>query len=513
MNTRTTRTLMAGLLLGTLVSIAGPSTTPLAGASATSVRAQEDPEADAYREARRAINRGQFERAIDLFAELRDRYPSGRYAPDSYYWQAFSLYRLDALREALRLLEMQTETFPEARVTRDARDLELRIRAHLAQRGDAREAEQALREAEAALAHTVAPGALAASLYVSEAALARSAMVSEMATRQAEMALERAAAGLPPGPGPAGLPPGPVLAGSRRAQEGCEEEDVQHAALQALMQVDSERALPILRRVLQRRDECSIPLRKQAIFVLSQHDPAEAEDLLIDLARNDPDPEIKETAVFWLSQSGSERALDVLLDILGTTDDPKLQEKAIFAVSQHRSARVAELLRSYALDASKPSRVREQAIFWMSQHADLADPSFLIELYGQLGETRLKEQVFFALSQIRDGRAIDWMLERALDSGEPTALRKQALFWAGQHRSVDLARLNGLYGRLTDREMKEQLIFLYSQRSEPEAVERLIEIARAEKDPELRKRVIFWLGQTGDERAIAYLLELVGEPR
>ncbi len=41
-----------------------------------------------------------------------------------------------------------------------------------------------------------------------------------------------------------------------------------------------------------------------------------------------------------------------------------------------------------------------------------------------------------------------------------------------------MADLGTLYGTLADREMREQLIFVYSQRDEPAAVDKLLEIAR-----------------------------------
>jgi HEAT repeat protein len=244
---------------------------------------------------------------------------------------------------------------------------------------------------------------------------------------------------------------------------------------------------------------------------MSQHDPEQVEDLMVEVARTDPDPGVKEAAVFWLSQVGTESALDALADILQSSDEPGLQENAIFALAQHPSGRAADILKTYALDSSRPERVREKAIFWLGQQRD-ADPQLLIDLYGQLGSPGLKEQVFMALSQGDDERSTGWILERALDQSEDIDLRKQALFWAGQRRSVNLDRLQGLYARLTDVEMKEQLIFLYAHRPEEAAVDRLIEIARSEEDRELRKKAIFWLGQTRDERAIAFLLELVGDP-
>lgn len=444
------------------------------GSGGAEVVAQEREEDVAYKSAREAIARGQFDHAAELFARLRDLYPASQYGADSYYWQAFSRYRMEDLREALALLERQLTTYPLARINQDSRDLELRIRSMLGQRGDARSAERALREAERVLA------------------------TSRMATSRLglEAARVRAAA-----------------VGRAQEREGCEDDGVRQAAIQALMQMDTERAIPILRTVLERRGECSVPLRKQAIFVLSQHDPEEVEDLMVEVARTDPDPGVQEAAVFWLSSVGSESAVAALADILETTDDAALQENAIFALSQHVSARAGEILREYALDASRPERVREKAIFWLSQHPDHADASFLIELYSGLDSPGLKEHVFISISRLGDPRAVDWVFERALDRNEDMELRKQALFWAGQHSTIEFSRLVGLYGRLSDAGMKEQLIFLYAQREEDERVDRLIEIASSEEDPDLRKTAIFWLGQTGDERAIEYLLSLLDDPR
>jgi HEAT repeat protein len=57
--------------------------------------------------------------------------------------------------------------------------------------------------------------------------------------------------------------------------------------------------------------------------------------------------------------------------------------------------------------------------------------------------------------------------------------------------------------------VREQVVFAYSQRREPEAVDRLMEVARRDADPELRKKAIFWLGQSRDPRAAQLLLDLL----
>ena len=62
---------------------------------------------------------------------------------------------------------------------------------------------------------------------------------------------------------------------------------------------------------------------------------------------------------------------------------------------------------------------------------------------------------------------------------------------------------------MPDREMREQLIFVYSQRNDKAAVDRLIQIARTEKDKELRKKALFWLSQSHDPRVPELLQEIL----
>lgn len=421
--------------------------------------AQEDPADSIWRAAREAANRGNWRRAAELFARIVEEHPDSEYAGEALYWDAFARYRLggeDDLEVALRLLGRQEREYPDA-VKADSRTLRTRIEGRLAALGNAGAAER----------------------------------VAAQAARAAER-VER-------------------VPEARTSQEGCpdEEDDVRTAALNAMLHMDADQAMPLLKKVLERRDECSAPLRRRALFLISQKRTPETEEIMLDVARNDPDPEVRKQAVFWLSQVNTARAVEILQEILATSDDPELQERAVFALSQHRSEGAAEALKTYAMDGSKPDEIREKAIFWLGQHHSI-EPAFLRQLYGRLESRDLKEKVFFALSQRRDEASVNWMLERVTDTSEPVELRKKALFWAAQG-GASLARLENLYARMPDREMKEQLIFAYSQRSEPAAVDRLMEIAREEEDPELRKKAIFWLGQkAGDDPRVAeFLMELI----
>jgi HEAT repeat protein len=304
------------------------------------------------------------------------------------------------------------------------------------------------------------------------------------------------------------LPPLPPGADNRCADD---EDDTKLAALNALQQMDDERARPILRRVLARRDPSSVCLRRKAVFLIAQENADGNEDILLETARNDPDREVREQSVFWLSQVGTDRAVGALDSILRTSKDPGLQEKAVFALSQHDSPRAQQALRTYAERPDLPAETREKAIFWIGQSGGAENEAFLRALYGRLKEESLRNKVLFSISQAGGAENDRWLLGVARDAQQPVALRKQALFWAGQG-GASMTDLAGLYATMPDREMREQLIFVYSQRDEPAAVDKLLDIARREPDKELRKKALFWLGQSSDPRAAKALQDIIEQP-
>jgi len=104
-----------------------------------------------------------------------------------------------------------------------------------------------------------------------------------------------------------------------------------------------------------------------------------------------------------------------------------------------------------------------------------------------------------------------WLMDIALNTKEDIETRKKALFWAGQGHNVDMGDLVKLYDSMSDREMKEQLIFVYSQRREEAALDKLFQIGKNDPDRELRKKAIFWIGQSRSPRAAQYLQELINQ--
>ena len=421
--------------------------------------AKADPADSLYRLAREALSRGDYKRAAEIFHRIPERYPQSAYAGQALYYEAFALYRSggdDDLNTARDRLNQLKERFP-AISKKDGASLLTRVCGELAKRGD---------ESCAMSIDSTARGD------------------SETVTR-------------------------PGLQGRNCSPDADEDSDDRIAALNALLQMDAERAMPILQKVLARRDPCSVALRRKAVFLVSQKRTDQTANILMSVARSDPDQETREQAVFWLSQVPGSTGL--LEEILKGNSDESIKEKALFALSQQNDPRAAQILRDFAGRESETSDLREKAIFWLGQRRSGDNTEFLRSLYSRLTNEDLKEKILFSLSQQKGTGNEQWLMNVAVNPKEGIELRKKALFWAGQS-GVAISEISKLYDRMGDSEMREQVIFVLSQRQhDPAAMDKLFDIAKNEKDPELRKKAIFWLGQSRDPRVQQFLIDLINK--
>jgi tetratricopeptide (TPR) repeat protein len=420
--------------------------------------AKADPADSLYRLAREALSRGDYKRAAEIFHSIPERYPQSAYAGQAMYYEAFSLYRSggdDELSAARDRLNQLKQKYPSV-ATGDRTTLMTRVCGELAKRGD------------------------------------------EACTMLIDSAANRTGTRTAPGAG---------------AVRSCPSEDDPNddriEALNALLQMDAERAMPILKQVLARRDACSAVLRRKAVFLVSQKQTPETANILMDLVRNDPDQEVREQAVFWLSQVPGSTGL--LEQILKGNADQDIKEKALFSISQQNDPRAQQILRDFAARESEDSDLRESAIFQLGQRRSTENTEFLRALYSRVTNEDLKDKIMFSLSQQRGVGNEQWLMNIVVNPKEDVELRKKALFSASQ-AGVATSEFVSLYNRLTDSELKDHMIFVLSQRPrDPAAMDKMFDIAKNEKDPDLRKKAIFWLGQSRDPRAQQFLIDLINK--
>ncbi len=106
--------------------------------------------------------------------------------------------------------------------------------------------------------------------------------------------------------------------------------------------------------------------------------------------------------------------------------------------------------------------------------------------------------------------AVVWpaLLDVARDDTLPRRTRRAALQWAGTAAGdVVVQRLASVED--PDREARERAVFAVSQLPRDQGVPLLVEVARTHRDPEIRRKALFWLGQSGDPRAIDVFEELL----
>jgi HEAT repeat protein len=419
----------------------------------------DDPADSLYRQSREALNRGAYAEAARGFARIVERFPKSVYAGDALYWQAFAQYNIGERRSLLAAraaLDKQKADYPSAATRGDAEALAVRINGALAKMGD------------------------------NDAAESVTAKAAE--------------------------PSKPCTARSRGRDD---DDDERVAALNALMQMNAEQAMPVLRAVLAKRDACSASLREKALFIVSQKRSAETEDILLDAVQHDPDSEVRKKGVFWLGQVNTERAARSLEQILNNPQqDEELREEAVFALMQQHVEQSQRAVRAIADDSKAPSELRQKAVFWLGQQRSPENATFLRALFAKVavagGEHNedLQQKILFSLSQMRGEGNDHWLMDVAADPRYTVETRKQAIFGAGQI-NVATGELAALYGKLTDGELKGQLIWVLSDRRDPAAIDRLIDIAKHDKDPEMRKKAIFWLGQSRDPRVKQFLIDII----
>ena len=88
------------------------------------------------------------------------------------------------------------------------------------------------------------------------------------------------------------------------------------------------------------------------------------------------------------------------------------------------------------------------------------------------------------------------------------------MFWLAQ--AAGDAAVEGLEGIVLDEdedfEVRKSAVFALSQLPDDEGVPILVRVARTHHDPRILKQAIFWLGQSGDPRAVALFEELLTTP-
>jgi hypothetical protein len=119
-----------------------------------------------------------------------------------------------------------------------------------------------------------------------------------------------------------------------------------------------------LRRAVEQGSERG---RGGALLALSLQ--AGATDTLIEIARNNRDPQIRGKALFWLSQQAGDKAAAALRQAVDNDPEEKVKGQAVFGISQLPNDQSIPLLVDL-LKHHRSREVRKKAAFWLGQKND-----------------------------------------------------------------------------------------------------------------------------------------------
>jgi hypothetical protein len=229
----------------------------------------------------------------------------------------------------------------------------------------------------------------------------------------------------------------------------------------------------------------------QTVIWLDGVRPSESVALLADLVRDEA-----QSARGGDEPSGDrhERGRKPALAVLALTDDP-----------------TADSALETFVRPDSPGWLRRDAAFWLGAARGAAGGRIIDRLAGTDTDDSFREHLTFVLT-LTPGGGIDRLLDMARHDASGQ-VRGQALFWlaqkAGERAASEIRRA---VDDDPDSEVRIRAVFALSQLPKDEGVPKLIELARSHRDPAVRKQAMFWLGQSGDARAVAFFEQVLTQP-
>jgi len=162
---------------------------------------------------------------------------------------------------------------------------------------------------------------------------------------------------------------------------------------------------------------------------------------------------------------------------------------------------------SAARDQIRRAESAESAI---AMHADPAADRALEDLVASNQPEQVRRQATFGLAQRNNPQALNLLVAVAHNDKSPH-VRGQALFWLAQRAGQKIAEsaINDAISNDPETEVKKKAVFALTQMPAGQGVPLLIQVARTNRNPEVRKQAMFWLGQSKDERALAFIEEVL----
>jgi hypothetical protein len=261
---------------------------------------------------------------------------------------------------------------------------------------------------------------------------------------------------------------------------------------------------------LGRRDEALAAIAELRKSYANSHWLDDAKALEVEAGKpvspeSESDEELKLIALNGLVQSDPDRAFPLLENLLKSAQSPSLKKKVVYVLAQSNSPRAQQLMDQVARGGQGNPDLQLAAIRYLGERRNQpAKAQMLFDIYNGSGDVNVKHAILSAFESSRDRDH----LAQVAKSEKSQDLRLYAIRL--------LANIQGTQGELWQLYQNEPTIEGKQQilESIPSTgnVDRLVEVAKTDKEPKLRKMAIQNLASTraattGDTLAGIYAAE------
>jgi hypothetical protein len=206
-------------------------------------------------------------------------------------------------------------------------------------------------------------------------------------------------------------------------------------------------------------------------------------------------------SITWIEGVAPRNSVGLLASLV--SGEKSLAHRALSALAMHAEPSAGERLEEWTRSANAADDVRGEAVFWLAETRPDRGLEAARQLLRDGGASRkVRDKAIFALSQIHRPAATDELI-RVARRDDDSHIRGQALFWLSQQAGNKAAgAIRDAIDGDEDSHVREKAVFAVSQLPAAEGVPILIDLMKNHRDPNVRKKAAFWLGQTHDPRAL-----------
>jgi HEAT repeat protein len=277
-----------------------------------------------------------------------------------------------------------------------------------------------------------------------------------------------------------------------------QDEELKLLALNALMQQDESKSLPIIQQILS--NSKSEKLKSRALFVLAQSHSPQGQALLDQIARGLKDEALQRKAIEMMAVGQGRQAAPTLADIYRQTTNEQVKSEILHT---YLIIGTPDPLVDAARHETDPKLVRSATHTLGAMGATQQ----LATLYQESNSQETKADVIDSL--VASGKKGADTLASIAGSEKDPVLQQKAIRSMGVAGGSQVAPvLVAMYGKSSDPETRKAVIHALFVSNDSHD---LVELARNEKDPGMRKMIVQQLSVMNSKEATDYMLEILNK--